>query len=128
MSALTIEIAEGRSAFAPGDKLAGTLRWQLPAQPKGLELRLFWYTEGKGTRDSAVVDLLRVDAPAATGNQRFEFVLPDGPFSFSGKLISLIWAVELVALPSQEVERLPLVVAPMGQEIDLGAAAAEARP
>jgi hypothetical protein len=64
-----------------------------------IEVRLFWYTQGKGTRDVEVVDSLRVDNPEPSGHTRFSFQLPAGPYSFSGRLITLDWAIEAVALP-----------------------------
>jgi hypothetical protein len=45
--------------------------------------------------------------------------LPETPYSFSGRLISLLWALELVAPPSKTVGRQELVVAPGGQEVRL---------
>src|ERR1043166_4380135 len=45
--------------------------------------------------------------------------LPESPYSFSGKLISLVWALELVAEPSKEVIRREFVLAPGGEEVRL---------
>ena len=81
------------------------------------KLRLFWFTRGKGTEDAAVVDTLRFETPQAEEARPFRFVLPEAPYSVSGKLISLVWALELVAEPSREVDRLELVVAPGGREV-----------
>ena len=55
-----------------------------------------------------------------TGNRPFRFQLPDAPYSFSGKLISLIWAIEAVAEGIKEAARYEFVLAPEGREIELG--------
>jgi hypothetical protein len=57
------------------------------------------------------------------GQEKFEFALPEGPQSFSGKLISLIWAVELVVEKSKESQRIEFVLSPFDAEIVLGEAA-----
>ena len=51
------------------------------------------------------------------------FVLPPAPYSFSGKLISLIWAVEVVAEGIKEASRLEFTLSPDGREITLSSAA-----
>jgi hypothetical protein len=84
----------------------------------GLLLR--WYTAGKGTRDVGVAQTLRFDGPGAHGSKDFSFPLPDGPYSFSGKLISLIWAMELTVSPSSETIRREITFSPTGREIILG--------
>ena len=45
--------------------------------------------------------------------------LPAGPYSFSGRLISLIWALELVAEPGNHVARVEITLGPDGQEVVL---------
>jgi hypothetical protein len=47
-------------------------------------------------------------------------MLPEGPYSFSGKLISLIWALELACSPGSETVRREITVSPTGHEIVLG--------
>jgi hypothetical protein len=46
--------------------------------------------------------------------------LPWGPYSFSGKLISLIWAFELIALPSEDSIRQEIVIGPDAREVQIG--------
>lgn len=116
-----IEVEEGRTAYRPGERLEGTLSWSLDAPAKAIELRLFWYTSGKGDRDVAVVDRLRLANPPSSESRRpFRFQLPAEPWSFSGSLITLAWALEAVVLPSNESALLDLVVSPTGEEIRLG--------
>ena len=116
---LRIEIARQQTAFEPGEDLAGTVSWQFDSPPRGIELRLFWFTRGKGTEDVGVAQTLPFDRPAPEESRPFRLRLPDAPLSFSGKLISLVWALELVAAPSKEVARVELVAAPGKRELQL---------
>ena len=61
---------------------------------------------------------LSITRPGLSGTRPFEFEIPRGPYSFSGKLITLAWAIEIVALPGGETERLDLVVGPQPVEVD----------
>ncbi|MDB6015772.1 MAG: hypothetical protein JWR19_261 [Pedosphaera sp.] len=119
MSELKIDISQVRTAFQPGEELMGTASWKLDQPPRAVELRLFWFTRGKGTEDAGMVETVRFDRPASQEMRPFRFKLPDAPYSFSGTLISLIWALELVAEPSKAVARVEIVVAPDGQEVRL---------
>jgi hypothetical protein len=126
---LTIEIPDGRRAFRPGDRIEGTVSWYLEADPKSVELRLFWYTQGKGTQDVEIVQGVPFDNPGAVDSRAFSVELPLAPYSFSGKLISLLWALELVAEPGGETARLEITVSPTGVEILLRPdLAGDARP
>ncbi len=107
MTELRIE----RTSFKPGETVEGAVVGGSPA----VEVRLFWYTEGKGTQDLEVVATAHPDADG-----RFRLPLPAAPYSFSGKLISLIWAVEAVG--GETCPRVELLVSPDGGEILLGGA------
>jgi len=52
--------------------------------------------------------------------REFRFRLPEGPYSFSGKLISLLWAIEVVASPGDMAGRAGIVVSPSGREVVIG--------
>ena len=119
MNQLTINLTPDRSTFEPGDELSGTANWQLDQPPRAVELRLFWFTRGKGTEDASVVDTVQFDRPASAETRPFRLRLPDTPYSFSGRLVSLVWALELVAEPSKAVGRLEITLAPGGQEVRL---------
>ena len=99
MDHITIETDNKREAYRPGEELRGVVTWDLPTPPKGMEVRLFWYTRGKGTQDVKVAKIDRFDPVTSKGRHDFRFVLPDAPYSFSGKLISLVWALEAIADP-----------------------------
>lgn len=117
---LEVQLDGGRSHFEPGETLSGTLQWLLDDPPDAVELRLVWLTRGRGDQDVGISRTLRIEAPAATGSDRFELELPSGPFSCSGRLLSIAWALELVALPGDRAARVDLVLAPEGREVTLG--------
>lgn len=116
---LAIELEGGRTAFRPGEPIRGVVSWTAPAAPASVKVCLVWSTEGKGTRDVCVAQTLTVVSSRSTDRQAFQLSAPEGPYTFSGKLISLIWAVELVLDPGGRSTHLPIVIAPDGVEIDL---------
>jgi hypothetical protein len=116
-SFVAIRTTDGRAAFSPGEPIAGIVTWSLPAIPKRVELRLFWFTRGKGTEDAQIVEQVAIDNPPIQGQHPFMFRAPNGPYSFSGKLISLIWGLEVLAEPKDRSDRIEIVCAPGGREI-----------
>lgn len=121
MAELSIKTELDNLAYTPGEMLRGEVGWtvDLIKNSNGGEIRLFYYTSGKGTRDVETIATHSVDIGTELGSRKFEFQLPGGPYSFSGKLVSLIWAVEFQVLESDETERLEFVLSPNGEEIDL---------
>lgn len=116
---LYVEMRDKRSAFQPGETVEVNALWALSASPTALEARLCWFTRGKGTVDVGVASSQPAAALTQAGEQTFRFTLPDAPYSFSGKLISLIWAVELVAQPGSRSARCEFALAPDGKEVVL---------
>lgn len=119
MNTLTVNAADGVRHFRPGDALQGYAAWELEEAPKSVEIRLFWYTEGKGDQDVAVADTVYVEGATQYGQCDFAFTLPAAPYSFSGKLITLKWAIELVIQPHTLSERFDFFLSPSGREVDL---------
>lgn len=118
MNGLTL--MDGRSAFSPGEDITGTIRWSAEQAPAWLELRLFWYTEGKGTQDIGVARSERFSDPGPQGERPFRMRAPAHPQSCSGRLVSVRWALELVSADDQPVVKVDLVIAPGAREITLG--------
>lgn len=116
---LFVEVRDKRTAFLPGETVEFSALWALPSAPASLEARLVWFTRGRGSDDAEIVRSQRVPSPAAAGHQVFTFKLPEAPYSFSGKLISLIWALELVAEPGAKNARAEFVMSPTRNEITL---------
>ena len=117
MSKLKLAVRDDRREFRPGEEIHGAAGWQLDRAPKSAEVRLFWRTRGKGTEDVGVVETVRFEHPQSEEARPFCFKLPDAPYSFSGKLISLLWGLELVLSPGDETAQVELVVSPTGREI-----------
>ena len=119
MNGLRIEPSSGGTERRPGDALELMASWSLAEPPASLEVRLFWFTQGKGTPDVGVVETQPVEITGARGDRRVRFKLPDTPYSFSGTLITLTWAVELVA-DDALTARWEFVMAPEKREVQLG--------
>lgn len=119
MITLRIDLDDDRRWFLPGDTVTGKAVWRLDEPADAVELRLFWHTSGKGTEDVEIIDSLRTEAHGAAGERAFSVPLPLEPYSFSGSLITLSWALELVVLPDGQTERVELVVAPTPVEVRL---------
>lgn len=119
MTELSIDLNPARSGFTPGEEVAGTVSWSTDKPGEKVELRLFWFTRGKGTEDAGIVDTQSFEGSAARESRPFRFRLPAGPYSFSGQLISLVWALELVLASSKKVVRREFVVGPGGREVRL---------
>ena len=117
MTTMAVELDGGRSAFRPGERVEGQASWELAEPPRSLEVRLFWTTSGRGDEDQEIVAVEPVPSPAASGWTRFSFQLPAGPYSFSGQLVSLAWALELVAPHEEMAASAPIVVGPEGREV-----------
>ena len=113
---LTIRTLDDRTAFTPGEEITVVAEWQLADPSPAAELRLVWYTQGKGDADIQIVDRTAIPAPHDTRSHLWRVRLPDSPFSFSGKLITLTWAIELV-FGADQSQRLDIVIAPAGREI-----------
>jgi hypothetical protein len=118
---LQLGFRDQRSTYSPGEELAGAVLWESPEKPTLAEVRLLWFTRGKGTEDAEVVATESFADPQPGDTRQFRFQLPDSPYSFNGKLISLTWAVELVIQPGDHFERVAFIMAPDGKEVELSA-------
>jgi len=117
LSVLRLIPATASTWFKPGATLDGKASWFLDTEVDAIELRLFWFTEVDGSRQVEVVDTVRFDHPGTDSEQPFRFRIPSSPYSFSGSLFTLSWAVEMVVLPSGETDRLDIVVGPRPIEV-----------
>jgi hypothetical protein len=120
MSTLRIDISGGQKAFKPGERIGGRVTWQVDDPPQSAELRLFWYTSGKGTQDVGNVETVVFQTPQTHDDRTFSVTLPREPYSFSGKLVSIVWALELIVEPGSNVERQEFVMSASGAEVVLG--------
>ncbi len=116
---LVITTSEGGSWYKPGETIKVNTEWYLDDEDDAIEVRLFWHTSGTGTQDVGIMQTRRIDRPERNGNRSFQLRVPRGPYSFSGKLITLSWAIEVVVLPGGETERCDLIIGPQPVEVDL---------
>jgi hypothetical protein len=126
MNPIVIQLNGHATSFRPGDRVRGIASWSLAGDAGAIEIRLFWHTRGKGTTSVQVVQTQRIDTPKMRDQRAFEFTLPEGPYSFSGSLISLIWGIEAVVEGQADATRVEFVVSPTGREVLLGTAGPEA--
>src|SRR5262245_33662165 len=117
MMELNIQLDERNCC--PGGELTGSVDWRCDRTPQKMELRLFWFTRGKGTEDVGVVETVRFEEPQPSEARKFRLRMPQSPYSFSGRLISLIWALELVAEAPKQAKRVEIILGPEGQEVRL---------
>jgi len=118
---LTLELNEHPSELTPSQTVTGRVGWQLRKEPKKAALRLFWYTEGRGTQDVEIVEELELSPAEMSHEENFSFTLPPQPYSFQGKLITLKWALELVIDKGKDVKRVDLIVSPWVEQVVLSA-------
>lgn len=111
----SIELDQEDGRLRPFDELSGSVRWDGEAPADGAELRLFWITAGRGTEESMVI----ARQPIGPGGGRFRFELPDAPYSFSGTLVSVRWALELVVDDDEVAAARDFILSPTGGELRL---------
>jgi len=119
---MSLSVTLDAEACRPGQELTATVAWEGETFER-LTAYLLWYTEGIGTQDSEVVEEQRISASGRSGTVRFR--LPPSPYSFSGKLITLQWAVEALAEPGEVADRAPFTLSPSGGEVQLAPGSAE---
>lgn len=112
---ITIE----RSDLRPYETVTGRVAWQLESEPRNLELRLCWFTRGRGTEESRTIEVLSL-GDTSRGERSFSFRLPAEPWSTHGKLIQIVWALEVVAKKTGSLAVEEFVVSPQRREIVLG--------
>ncbi len=86
-----------------GGQLTGTLVWTSEQQkmPKGAIATIGWRTEGRGTVDQAKIQEIQLDPNrlgiGGAAPVPFQFQIPfEGPISYNGRLIRIIWELNVV--------------------------------
>ncbi len=120
---LNLQLNGNVSEYVAGETIRGTASWEsLPEKTNKLSVRLIWYTQGKGDRDVELLASLDYEITPGMrrgGQQGFDFVAPSRPYSFSGKLIELTWAVEVIAYPTRDSVVEKIVIGPERKVRDL---------
>ncbi len=121
-----------------GERITGTVEVRVleDVDFRALRLGFVWHTEGKGNRVTAGGGAETLDGSGAwRAGERLSFpfsvVVPHGPLSYKGKLLSVVWALEArlerSMLRHDVVSRIPVVLSPdpEGERWDLGPVAQE---
>lgn len=116
---LTITLANDQREYLPGDEIRGEVAWQLDDRLVELEVHLAFLTAGRGSTDAVIVATHTIADPGLSGDEAFSFRAPIGPYSFSGTLISLSWAIEVEARGADVTAREEITIAPAGEPLQL---------
>lgn len=116
-NAPSIEIELDHFHHQPFQMLSGKVRVTGPVKAKKLELRIFWFTRGRGDEEAEIVHRQSIDPNQALSD--FAWQLPSQPYSFAGQLITLAWAVELVDAKERSLDLVPFLLSPNGAELQL---------
>ena len=117
MTGLTIQPDRPDRAYVPGEPITGTISWDLAEQPEQIAVRLVWQTAGKGTKDFGVAAEEVFVLQSLRGEHAFSFAGVEGPYSFSGTLITIAWRVEAYTDPGDAHAELALTLSPTGEEV-----------
>ena len=118
---LKLELLDNRTAYCPGESIDGIAAWDVPSHVRRIEVHLCWHTEGRGTEDASVVETIKFDNPSPVDAQPFQLTAPIGPYSYDGRLITVRWAVELVAKGIGDLARIDLTISPTRESFALPA-------
>ncbi len=115
-----IRLQTDYDAYYPGTDLVATVTWHFSEPPTGFLFRLLWTTEGKGTQDVGQVSTKRISTTKSQGSEDVKIRLPWGPYSYSGKLLSILWSIEVTAEPGGETASFPFIMGPDAKEVLMG--------
>jgi hypothetical protein len=101
---IRIDVADPAARYPLGEAVTGEVHW-LPGKStryKSVKMKLRWHTEGRGDKDGATVDEHSTPGGETQGSAPligpFSLDLPkDGPMSYNGTLIRIIWTLHAEA-------------------------------
>lgn len=115
---LEIVLKDNKKRFRPFDVIEGKIKYDLSKSSKEITVDLVWTTMGKGTTDNYRADTSVI---STMGNNRgeghFRLNAPAGPYSFSGKLVSIIWMISCGTENDKEIAEKEIVISPVGREV-----------
>jgi hypothetical protein len=106
------KLADDKRNYQPGEELVLGITWDFGEPLTKFEVRLVWNTEGKGDRDLETMKTITLAAPGQSGQELVRTQLPYLPYSYRGKLLAIVWAVEVIAFPSKQAQRLVFEITP----------------
>jgi len=89
-----IQLDHPDGVYAPGETVSVELSWRSSVSIRSIELTLAWSTEGKGDTNSDIVVEQRWDDLVSKTSLEWSFVMPRGPLSLNGQLVSIYWNLE----------------------------------
>ncbi len=116
--------------FQPGEMISGIINWNdLKKENWAFETRLLWHTDRRSdtsqkwqplvgrqrARTRKIIAHQQTVATSSKGSRPYMFPAPIGPFSFTGKLLTLRWVVEVET--ADETYSEPLTLSLTGKEI-----------
>lgn len=117
MQGLSLQLDRGDASYVPGEPITGKVTWDLEPSLSSVTVRLLWRTSGKGSQDFGLVGEEVWDSVSPSDSQPFTFPGVDGPYSFSGKLITVSWIVEAYAGRQKHKVEQALMLSPTGTEV-----------
>lgn len=117
MEQIEIKLDRDPPGYAPGEKIKGRVKWDLPAEDNKVEVRLFWHTTGIGNLDTETLEIVAFEGIRQAEEKDFELLAPVAPHSFSGQLVSLMWSIEVISFPSETIASIDLVISPTREEL-----------
>ena len=117
---MTIDLHINKEHYLPNETLRGSITYKNVNREEKLILILYWYTTGMSELDTHKHLTLDFSPPSESGQQEFFIQLPNHPYSFSGKLITLTWALKLSRINSEMAIIKKIFISPInGKEIQL---------
>ena len=114
---IEIRMKDDKTRFSPFDQMEAEITWD-SSVVHDIKVELLWSTRGRGSEDTYVQDARRIAVKQERSSMKnLIFQAPVGPYSFSGKLISLIWYLSASDEGGSQSAELELVIAPGEKEI-----------
>jgi hypothetical protein len=88
-----IELNHSNGIYAPGEELVATVSWGHETSVRSLHLRLVWSTQGKGDTDTGSLAETSIEEAPPRGPYVWRVVLPRGPLTLHGQILSIEWSV-----------------------------------
>jgi len=102
----TIDLSDSHDrTLAAGSQVRQRLEWLFESIPDYIEHRIVWIYRSPESEYETTVRTTRINAFDAQGRTSIDLQLPAGPYSYEGKLLSIDWAIDIVAYPSREKDR-----------------------
>lgn len=120
---LILKVDGSENIFCPGANIAVEAGWRQQDPPDHAAVRLFWYTDGDDLLDTKLCGEQILEGRGNNHKKKITMQLPEAPFSCSGPLFSIRWAIELVLNGGEQAKRVDIRVAPWDEAPCLEASA-----